>query len=100
MTVALLPTGKRYNPVTREGEYANPALVAYVLRGDYGPNYCALRVATSYGSVGWPLGHRFEAHHDQTRRSLGGFVVEGIAYPDGQTEGRVPNTKAVHWVFK
>ena len=101
MTAYLLPTGKRYNPFTREGEYADPDLVAYVVRHvPAGPGGGSLRVATSCGLLNLEIGENLEVVHDQTRRRVGTHVVVGICHRDGSVSGEVPDSKLPHWVFK
>lgn len=95
---ALLPTGTRANPMTREGEYMEPNQTLYVLQRVGSNGYT---VASSFGDIGWELNSRQECYHDQTGAQFGvAQRVVGIVRPGRANEGMVPSKKLPLRVFK
>jgi hypothetical protein len=105
-SAALLPTGKRYNPVKQTGYYADPGTqAAEIVKCVGGACYgSGLKVLTTSGRSHREIGETFTIHHDQGLNELGYFKVVGIVEPDGEVssvpDGMVFDKNMPHWVYK
>jgi hypothetical protein len=95
----VLPTRTNMDPMRAdENQFYDRQQVAYVMQDAYGSSRFCI---TSFGELDLELGQELFLTHDQTRRSLGLYVVIGIAdFDKAEVIGEMPGRKVAHSVVK